>query len=64
MSTTESKRLRALLKRGGLSQHQAARELDMSRRMMGHYCAGTFPVPRMVWLALERVIELRETAAP
>lgn len=55
----DAKRLRALLERAGLTQVQAARELGLGERMMRHYCAGTYPVPRMVWLALERVIELR-----
>lgn len=55
----ESKRLRALLEQGELSQVQAAREIGIGERMMRHYCAGNWPVPRYVWLALERVIELR-----
>lgn len=59
----DSELLRAMLKRGKLNQAQAAREIDISDRMMRHYTAGTWPVPRYVWLALERVIELRQLQA-
>lgn len=55
-----SEGLRALLKRGELSQLQAAREIGLGARMMRHYVAGTWPVPRYIWLALERVVETRE----
>lgn len=58
----ESKRLRALLKRGGLANAQAAREIGVSERMMRNYLAGSWPVPRYVWLALERVIEIQAGA--
>lgn len=58
----DAKKLRALLERAGLTQVAAARELGMGERMMRHYCAGNWPVPRMVWLALERLIEIRREA--
>ena len=54
----EAKRLRALLERGQLNQVQAAKQIGIGERMMRHYTAGNFPVPRYIWLALERVIEM------
>jgi predicted transcriptional regulator len=50
--------VRELLVRAGLSQRQAARELDISDRMMCDYCSGDQAVPRVVMLALERLVDL------
>lgn len=49
-------RLLLLLKQGGYSQRGAARELEISERMMRYYCAGDKPVPRTVMLALEHLV--------
>lgn len=49
-------RLLLLLKQGGYSQRGAAKELEISERMMRYYCAGTKPVPRSVMLALEHLV--------
>jgi predicted DNA-binding protein (UPF0251 family) len=54
-------RVRSLVDALELSQVAAARELDVSDRTMRRYCAGE-PVPRVVILALERLLELK--AAP
>jgi hypothetical protein len=49
----DANRIRNALYDLHLSQRAAARLLDLDDRMMRYYCAGEFPVPRMVWLALE-----------
>lgn len=54
---TDAARLRELLAAGGYSQRGAARELGISERMMRYYCAGEQPVPRVVMLALEHLVE-------
>lgn len=51
-------RLRFLLKEAGLSQRGAARELGINEREMRHWCAGEGEPPRMVYLALEQLIQL------
>lgn len=38
----------------GLTQRGAARALEINERTVRRYCAG-HPVPRVVWLALERL---------
>ena len=45
---------RAALARAGLTQRGAARALDINERTVRRYAAGA-PVPRVVWLALERL---------
>lgn len=54
---TDAKRVRRLLKRAGLSQRGGARELKINERTMRHYCAGTYPVPHIVFMALEQLAE-------
>lgn len=49
-------RLLLLLKQGGYSQRGAAKELEISERMMRYYCSGKQPVPRVVMLALEHLV--------
>lgn len=56
----ESDRLRALLDRGGFSQRGAARELEISERMMRYYCAGTHYIPRYVTLAVIALVLNKE----
>lgn len=56
---TDPDRLRALLAAAGLSQRAAARELGIDAREMRRYCSGDLPVPRVVWLALERLADAR-----
>lgn len=48
--------LRGLIADGGYSQRGAARELGISERMMRYYCAGEQPVPRIVMLAMEHLV--------
>jgi len=45
---------RASLARAGLTQRGAARALGINERTVRRYAAGT-PIPRVVWLALERL---------
>jgi hypothetical protein len=56
---TDAARLRDLLARAGLSQRGAAAELDINERTMRNYCAAAAKVPRVVFLALERLVEVR-----
>jgi ribosome-binding protein aMBF1 (putative translation factor) len=58
--TSDADRVRALLARLGMSQREGARELDMRARDMRGYCAGE-RVPRYVLLALERMVEIKES---
>jgi plasmid maintenance system antidote protein VapI len=55
---TDAERLRAKLAEAGLSQRGAARLLEIDERTMRRYCAGEYPVPKVVWLALERLADL------
>ena len=55
----DAARLRALLVRAGFGQHTAARELDIAEHDMTCYCAGHEPVPRVVMLAVERLVDRR-----
>ena len=45
---------RSALARAKLTQRGAARALEINERTVRRYAAGTF-VPRVVWLALERL---------
>lgn len=49
-------KLLSLLKDGGYTQVDAARDLGLSPRMMRYYCAGTKPVPLSVMLALTHLV--------
>ena len=49
--------------RNGLSLDAAARELDISRRMLAYYRSGEKPVPRHIWLACLGWEALRDQAA-
>ena len=57
---TAADRVRELLAQAGMGQRQAARELDINERAMRGYCAGD-KVPRYVILALERLVQIRES---
>ena len=58
MTPTE---LRAALARLGLSQSQAARELDIPERMFRYFCAGRYPCPRYLELSLAYLLLVKET---
>ena len=61
---SDATKVRDLLAKIGLGQRGAARELDINERTMRGYCAGE-KVPRVVMLALERLVDLhRQTAGP
>jgi DNA-binding XRE family transcriptional regulator len=59
---TDASRVRELLAKMGLGQRAAARELDINERTMRDYCAGK-KVPRVVILALERLVDLQRRVA-
>lgn len=54
-------RIRELINRTGLSQRAAAQELEVDDRTLRYWCSGKKPVPRMAFLAFERLIEMRRT---
>ncbi len=58
---TQADVVRDLLAQLGLGQRGAARELGINERTMRAYCAGA-DVPRVVILALERLVETRPAA--
>lgn len=58
----DANKVRELIDRAGLSQRAAARELDINERTMRGYCAGG-KVPRVVILALERLVDLQRQVA-
>jgi len=55
----DATRLRRLLLRANLSQRAAADELGVNERLMRRWCAYESTPPKMVFLALERLIDLR-----
>jgi hypothetical protein len=61
---SDAEKVRDLLAKAGLSQRAAAREVDVSDRVMRYYCSGEEPVPRAVMLAhivcLQRQVEARK----
>jgi hypothetical protein len=59
---SDANKVRELIDRAGLSQREAARELDINEREMRGYCAGD-KVPRVVILALERLVDLHRKVA-
>lgn len=56
VTRVDAAHLRTLIERGGYSQRCAARELGISERMMRYYCSGEHPVPRVVMLAMEHLV--------
>lgn len=55
---TDATRVRELLKKLEMSQSEGARALEISERSMRYYCAGEL-VPKVVMLALERLVDLQ-----
>jgi DNA-binding XRE family transcriptional regulator len=58
----DATKVRELLAKMGMGQRQAARELEISERTMRYYCGGE-KVPRVVMLALERLLDLHRRTA-
>jgi hypothetical protein len=54
----DATRVRDLLAQIGIGQREAARQLEISERMMRYYCGGE-KVPRVVVLALERLLDMK-----
>jgi predicted transcriptional regulator len=59
---TDADKVRAALTQLQLSQRGAAKLMGISERMMRYYCAGTTPVPRVIFLALERLADIAACA--
>jgi uncharacterized protein DUF4209 len=57
---TDAALIREQLEALGISQREAARQLDIDNRTMRYYCAGKLPVPETVLLGLQ---EMRAAAA-
>lgn len=55
---SDADKVRALLTQAGLGQRAAAVELQINERTMRGYCAGD-RVPKVVMLALERLVDLQ-----
>jgi hypothetical protein len=55
---SQATQVRELVDRLGLGQRGAARELEINERTMRGYCAGD-KVPRVIILALERLVDLQ-----
>lgn len=49
--------LRALLARTGLSQREAARQLEIKEREFRRMCAGKRPIPAVVMLGLQQLAQ-------
>jgi hypothetical protein len=58
MPVSDSERVQELLKRAHLGRSEAAEVLEVSDRDMQRYASGEKPVPRVVILALERLVDL------
>jgi DNA-binding transcriptional regulator YiaG len=56
---TPAERIRELLRRTGLDETAAARELEVDDRTLRYWCSGQVEPPKMALLALERLIELQ-----
>jgi plasmid maintenance system antidote protein VapI len=56
--------IREQLAECGLSQRNAAEVLGIDERTMRRYCSGDEPVPRVVVLALERLVDMRREVKP
>lgn len=54
---TQADEVRDLLRRANLGQREAARELEIGEGTMRGYCRGD-AVPRVVVLALERLVDM------
>lgn len=52
-------RIRELINRTGLSQRGVARELEVDDRTLRYWCSGEKPIPKMAFLALERLVQLQ-----
>lgn len=61
-ASINSDRIRQLLSDGGYTQRGAARELQISERMMRYYCSGEQPVPRVVMLAIEHLVSCQQVS--
>jgi DNA-binding transcriptional regulator YiaG len=55
---TDATRIREMLKKLKMSQAEGAHALEIGERSMRYYCAGE-KVPKVVMLAIERLVDLR-----
>lgn len=56
---TDADLIRQRLESAAISQREAARQLGIDERIMRRYCAGAAPVPPLVFLALDRLAQIR-----
>ncbi|MGO9718959.1 MAG: helix-turn-helix domain-containing protein [Steroidobacteraceae bacterium] len=59
MTMSNADLLRQRLQDLGLSQREAARQLQVDERAMRRYCAGSAPVPPLLFLALDRLVKIQ-----
>lgn len=61
-TTLPHERFAALVDSCGKSRSATARSMEIDPRTLRRYCSGELPVPRVVWLAAERLRDLRTIA--
>lgn len=54
-----AQRIREIIRSTGLAQHEVARRLELEADRLERFCNGTEAVPRVVVLALERLLDVR-----
>lgn len=64
LTSMRPQQLRALLKKAGLTQTDAAHLIGLTARSMRRYVSGETPVPRVVVYALLYVIKLQKDLEP
>lgn len=52
----QAAKLRQLIADGGYTQRGAARELEISERMMRYWCSGEYPVPKYIIYAMTHLV--------
>lgn len=55
--TTDADKIREAITRLGTTQRGLAAMLEVDERTMRRYCAGEYPVPAIVWLAIEALLK-------
>jgi plasmid maintenance system antidote protein VapI len=60
--TNDASSVRKLIADAGHSQRSAAGALGIGERTVRRYCLGENPVPRVIILALERLVDIRKCA--
>lgn len=63
-ASSQSDRLKALLRELKLTRRGAARMLEMNERTIRRYCAGSSSIPRAVFIALESLRKVARAEWP